>query len=98
MLVILIIFFFLAIPAYAKPKEAPDKPLTADGIVAKLKTQLELTDQQVDQIKPIIKNYIAKELQLKQEETRALRKVLTDEQIFTWTFLQNEKPRNKKKL
>lgn len=94
---ILIIFSFLAVSAYAKQKEAPLKQLTADDIVAKLKPQLELTDQQVDEVRSIIKDFLAKEKQLKLEEKKQLSKVLTGSQMFTWNFLQNEVSEKKKK-
>ena len=94
---ILIIFFFLAVSAYAKPKQEPQKQLTVDVIVAKMKTQLELTDKQVGEVKPIIENYLAKEKLLKLEEKKQLSKILTGQQLYTWNFLQNEPPREKKK-
>jgi hypothetical protein len=94
---LLLVLCFFAVSAYAKPKEQPPKPITADDIVAKMKIQLGLTEKQVDEAKPIIKDYLAKELQLKLEEHKQLSKVLTGEQMFTWNFLQNEKPREKKK-
>ena len=93
---IFIIFFFLMVSAYAKP-QPPPKPITADDIVAKMKIQLELTDQQAVAVKPIIENYMAREKQLKLEEKRQLSKVLTGQQLYTWSFLQNEPPREKKK-
>ena len=92
---ILIIFFFLAASAYAKP-QPPPKPITVDDIVAKMKIQLGLTDQQVGGVKPIIADYLAKEKKLKLEEKKQLSKVLTGQQLFTWDFLQNEPPREKK--
>ena len=95
---VLIILSFLAVPAYAKPKEQPQKQLTADDIVVKMTKQLGLSDKQVDEVKPIIKDYMAKEKQLKLEEIKQLRRVLTDQQMYTWNFLQNEKSREKKKL
>jgi hypothetical protein len=94
---VLVIFCFLAVSAYAKPKEQPPKPITVDDIVAKMKTQLGLTDKQVEEVKLIIKDHLAKEKQLELDEKRQLSKVLTGGQMFTWNFLQNEKPRDKKK-
>jgi len=94
---ILIIFFFLAVSADAKPKEQLQKQLTADEIIIKMAKQLGLSDKQVDQVKPIIKDYLAKEAQLKLEEKKQLSRVLTDQQLYTWDFLQNEPPREKKK-
>ena len=94
---VLIIFFFIAVFAYAKQKQQPQWQLSADDIVAKMKTQLELTDKQVDEVKPIIENYLAKQKQLKLEEKKQLGKVLTGGQMYAWNSLQNEKPRDKKK-
>ncbi len=94
---ILIIFFFLVVSAYAKQKLQPQQQSRANDIVAKMKKQLELTDKQVDGVKPIIENYLLQEQQLALEEKKQLRKVLTGDQMFTWNFLQNEKPQEKKK-
>ena len=94
---ILIVFFLLIVSAYAKPKEQSHKQLTVDDIVAKMKLQLELTDQQVEGVKPIIENYLAKEQQLRLEEKKQLAKVLTSQQLYSWNFLQNETSREKKK-
>ena len=97
-LAVLVIFSLLMVSAYAKEKQGPPpKPLSADDIVAKMKTQLELTDQQADKVKPIIENYLAQIQQLKLEEKKQLSRVLTGQQMFTWDFLQNQKPREKKK-
>ena len=78
-------------------QQPPQQPITADDIVAKMKIQLGLTDKQVDEVKPIIADYLAKEKQLKLEEKKQLSKVLTGQQLYTWDFLQNEPPREKKK-
>ena len=95
---ILILFFFLAASADAKPKQQPhQQPVSADDIIAKMKIQLGLTDGQVVEVKPIIENYLAKEKQLKLEEKKQLSRVLTGQQIFTWNFLQNEQLKEKKK-
>jgi len=94
---VLIIFFFLVVSAYAKQKLQPQQQSRANDIVAKMKTQLELTDKQVDGVKPIIENYLAQEQRLKLEEKKQLSRVLTGGQMFTWNFLQNEKPKEKKK-
>jgi hypothetical protein len=94
----LIIFFCLPVLAHAKSKEQPPpKPLTADDIVAKMKVQLELTDQQVEEVKPIITDYLAQEKQIKLEEKKQLSRVLTGDQMYAWNFLQNEPPPEKKK-
>jgi|GEM_PF-3468545 len=93
---VLITFFLVAVSAYAKQQQ-PQQQLSADGIVAKMKIQLELTDKQVDEVKPIIENYLAQEKKLKLEEKRQLSKVLTWGQMYAWNSLQNEKPREKKK-
>jgi regulator of replication initiation timing len=97
MFVVLIIISFLAAPAHAKPKQETQQQITIDGIVAKMKTQLELTDEQVEDVKPIIEDFLDEEKQLKLEEKKHLSKVLTKDQLFTWDFLQNEKPRDKDK-
>jgi len=95
---ILIITFFLVVPALAKQKqESAQQPLTTAEIVAKMKTQLELTDQEVVDVTPIIENYLAQEKQLKLDEKKQLSKVLTSDQMYAWNFLQNEPPREKKK-
>jgi len=95
---ILIIFIFVTAPAFAKSKQAPpQKAQTIDDIVAKMKLQLGLSDQQVIDVKPIIEDYLAREKQLKLEEKKALGKVLTGQQLFTWDFIQNPTPRQKKK-
>jgi len=96
---VVLIILFLMIPAYAKPKQqqSPAQPVFAETIVAKMKTQLQLTDQQAADVKPIIENYLAQEKRLKLEEKKQLSKVLTGQQLFTWNFLQNEPPQQKKK-
>ena len=90
------LILILAASAYAKP-QPPSKLTTADDIVAKMKIQLGLTDQQVSGVKGIIENYLAKEKQLKLEEKKQLSKVLTGQQLYTWNFLQNPPPRENKK-
>jgi Spy/CpxP family protein refolding chaperone len=93
---VLIMSFFLAASAYAKQSSPPSKPITADDIVAKMKFQLQLTDQQAERVKLIIEDYLEQEKQLKLEEKKQLRKVLTSGQMYTWNFLQNDKPKEKK--
>jgi hypothetical protein len=95
---VLILSLFLALPAYAKTKQETQKPITADDIVAKMKMQLGLTDNQALEVKPIIEDYLAQEKLLKLEEKKQLSRVLTGQQLFTWDFLQNEPQREKKKL
>ena len=94
---VLIIFFFLAVPAYAKTKDQTQKPITADDIAVKMKAQLGLSDEQVEEVKPIIQNYLDQLKQLKLEEKKQLSRVLTGQQLYTWNFLQNEPPSEKKK-
>ncbi len=94
---VFILFFFLVVSAYAKQKLQPQQQSKANEIVAKMKIQLELTDKQVEGVKPIIENYLLQEQQLKLEEKKQLNKVLTGGQMFTWNFLQNEKSQEKKK-
>jgi regulator of replication initiation timing len=94
---VFIMSFFLVVPAFAKSKQQVQQQLNADDIVAKMKMQLGLTDEQVMEVKPIIEDHLAQEQQLKLEEKKQLSKVLTGEQLYTWNFLQNEPPRGKKK-
>ena len=93
-----IIFSVLMISAHAKSKDAQtSKPLTGDEIVARMKIQLQLTQEQTERVKPIIENYLTQEQQLKLDEKKQLSRVLTDGQMFTWNFLQNDNPREKEK-
>jgi hypothetical protein len=92
---ILVMSVFLVVGAYAKQPAVP-KPLTVDDIIARMKFQLGLTDDQAAKVKPIIKDYMQQERKLKINEVRALSKVLTSDQMFTWKFLQNEPPKDKK--
>ena len=94
---VLILLFFLAVPAYAKSKDQSQKPLSIDDIVAKMQKQLGLTDQQAQEVKPIIEDHIAQEKQLMLDEKKQLSKVLTGDQMYTWNFLQSEVPHEKKK-
>ncbi len=95
----LIISLFLAVPANAKTRQQPPpKALTADDIVAKMKVQLGLSDDQALEVKPIVEDYLVGEKQLKIEEKKHLSKVLTGQQLYTWDFLQNEPQREKRKL
>ncbi len=93
----LVIFSFLAASASAKSKQELLQQLNAGDIVAKMKTQLELTDQQVDEVKKIVEDRLAKEKQLDLEEKKQLSRVLTGEQMYTWNFLQNEVAQEKEK-
>jgi hypothetical protein len=95
----LITSFFLAAPAYAKPKSKlqPQQQVTVDTIVAKMKLQLELTDSQTDAVKPIVENYLLQEQQLRLDEKKQLSKVLTEQQLYTWNFLLNENKEPKAK-
>jgi len=84
----------------ADAKQRPQQlahELSADEIVAKLKGQLELTDKQVQEVKPIIENFIVQEDLLKQEEKKQLSKVLTSGQLYSWMDLQKQAERDKKK-
>lgn len=93
----LIIFLILPIAVYAKPKQPTQQQLSADEIVAKMKFQLQLTDKQAEDVKPIIMDYLVQEQLLKSEEKKQLSKVLTGDQLFTWNFLENDKSHDKKK-
>ena len=52
---VLIITYLLILPAQAKDK--PEKLLGINDIIAKMQKQLELTDRQAGQIKPIIEEF-----------------------------------------
>ena len=97
LIAILTIFLIFSPPIYAKPKPQPHHTITTDEILAKMKKQLELTEQQFEAVKPIVEDYLAKEQALKLEEKKQLSKVLTGSQMYTWNFLQNESTREKKK-
>lgn len=51
----LVILFFLGISAYAQ-----DEKSTTDGILARMKAELTLTQAQADAVKPVIEEYAAK--------------------------------------
>jgi len=94
----LILGVLLVVPVFAKDKQESQKQLSADEMVTKLTKQLGLSDQQIDEIKPIIADYLAKEKELKLEEKNELSKVLTHDQLYTWDFLQTESKKTKKKV
>jgi hypothetical protein len=97
-LVVLILSLFLALPVYAKTRQPVEKPITADDIVAKMKVQLGLTDDQAVKVKPIVEEYMAQEKLLRLEEKKQLSKVLTGQQLFTWDFLLKTPQKEKRKL
>jgi hypothetical protein len=94
---VLILSVFLAPLLYAKTKQPVEKPVTVDDIVAKMKVQLELTDAQAVDVKPIVEDYLAQEKLLRLEEKKQLSKVLTGQQLYSWEFLLNEPQHEKKK-
>jgi primosomal protein N' len=55
----LAVFFVLSFSSFAKAD-----PSSVDDIVAKMKTELNLTQQQIDAIKPIIREYVTARKQL----------------------------------
>jgi hypothetical protein len=85
----------------------------ADEILAKMKTQLNLTDTQVNDVTPIIKEYAGRRQalmqipetvfspsksrirsqveQLREEENKKLRQVLTPDQMKKWDHSENVK-------
>jgi Spy/CpxP family protein refolding chaperone len=68
-----------------------------DQLMAKIILALDLNDKQVTQVKAIIQNYLVQEEQLKVEETKALSKVLTANQMYAWQDLQKQPEKEKKK-
>jgi len=96
-IVVGVLILLALISGTAGARQEEHKQPTIDDIVTKMKSQLELTDQQAQAVKPIIEEYAAKEKQLKLEEKEQLRKVLTSDQLYAWNFLQNEKPHEKDK-
>jgi hypothetical protein len=59
--VYLMILFFTAMPVFAQ-----DQPPSADDIVAKMQTQVHLTQDQVSAITPIIEKFASKRQELRQ--------------------------------
>ena len=94
---LLMVVASLSVPAFAKSKEEAIKQITVDDIVAKMKKQLELTDQQVIEVKPIVENYVEGEKQLRLQEKKDLSKVLTEQQLYSWNFILNDTKKSKKK-
>ena len=97
----MIVFFALSLPAFAKPKQQPaqtqEHQLTADDIINKWKIALDLSDKQMEQLKPIVEDYLAKQEALKLEEKKKLRKVLSGDQMYAWEDLQKQSTKGKKK-
>ena len=58
---LLVVLFFLSISAYAQDEDQP----TGD-ILARMKTELNLTQAQANAVKPIIKEYAAKRHQIRE--------------------------------
>ena len=78
-----VLLFFLASPVYAQGGE-----LTTDNLFARMKTELNLTQAQIEAAKPIVEEYTAKLQQLRQS--------LKDEGVAydSSTFKQMEKLRD----
>lgn len=60
---ILIVLFFTAVSGYTQGYQPP----SADDIITKMKGELNLTDEQVSQIKPIIENEIQQQQAIKEQ-------------------------------
>jgi len=60
-LVILIGLLIMTIQAEAKQKHQVIKEVTIDDMLAKMQFQLRLNDAQVQEVKPIIQNYLDQE-------------------------------------
>ena len=72
---------------------ASEEQLSTDEIIAKMKTQVNLTQQQVDALKPIIENNIIRRQQLMQDLKK---EGVTDKSIIQNTMEQLEKDKNQK--
>ena len=70
-----------------------EQPPSADEIIAKMKTQVNLTKQQTDALKPIIENNIIQRQQLMQDLKK---EGVTDKSIIHNTIEQLEKDNNQK--
>jgi len=62
----LVILFFLAVSAYAQ------ETTSVNDIVAKMKKELNLTQQQADAVKPIIDENMTKREELREEQNQAM--------------------------
>ena len=92
------ILFLLGVSAQAKQNQQQvPRQLSVKDTVDKLKVQLELSDKQVDEVKPIIADFLLREEQLKVEEKKELAKVFTPDQMYSWNDLQKQIPKEKKK-
>ena len=74
-------------------KTSEEQPPSADEIIAKMKTQINLTKQQADALKPIIENNIMQRQQLMQDLKK---EGVTDKSIIQNTMEQLEKDKNQK--
>ena len=74
-------------------RSSEEQPPNADDIIAKMKTQVNLTHQQSDILKPIIENNIIKRQQLMQDLKD---KGITDKGIIKNTMEELEKEENQK--
>ena len=71
----------------------PEEQPSADEIIEKMKTQVNLTKQQADALKPIIENSIIQRQQLMQDLKK---EGVTDKSIIQNTVEQLEKDKNQK--
>lgn len=64
----LMVLFFVTIPVYAQDQSSSDdrQPPSADDIVAKMQSKLNLTQDQVAAVTPIIEKYSSKRDELRQ--------------------------------
>ena len=74
-------------------RTSEEQPPSADEIIAKMKTQVNLTQQQVDALKPIIENNIIQCQQLMQDLKK---EGVTDKSIIQNTMEQLEKDKSQK--
>lgn len=78
---------------YGGRHRASEEQPSADDIIAKMKTQVKLTQQQTDAIKPIIENNIIQRQQLMEDLEK---EGVTDKSIIQNTMEQLEKDKNQK--
>ena len=74
-------------------RTSEEQPPSADEIIAKMKTQVNLTQQQADALKPIIENNIIQRQQLMQDLKK---EGVTDKSIIQNTMEQLEKDKSQK--
>lgn len=77
----------LAVPVYA----GHDHDMSVDEKVQKLKSELNLTDEQTTKIKPIIEEYKEKVSKISEEKHDKLKEVLTVEQLDKLNDMKKDK-------